>query len=183
MANWEIVNESMKQNKKQYVKDKMKTLTNSSNFRRIMYCNKWICRQRNKIFAIISRIGVVDDRWDVLGSISNRIARMIYPNLIFNSNSFRRRFLVTYIHFSFWIFSIKDIGLIIGIFVLQLLLQLLSLQLFFVNSIIAFGSLNTYLVHFLNCSLCRIQCWHIPLRRLPVLKNNLTSQMNSCNNK
>jgi hypothetical protein len=132
---------------------------------------------------MISCIGVVDNRWDVLGSISNRIARMRYPNLILNSNSFRRSFLVTYIHFIFPIFGIKDIGLIIGIFVLQLLLQFLSLQLFFMNSIVAFGSLNTYLVHFLNCSLHLIQCWHCPLRHLPVLKNDLTSQMNSCNNK
>ncbi len=49
VINSEWIDETKQNNKT--LKDKMKTLTNSSNLRRIIYCNKWNSRQTNKIFC------------------------------------------------------------------------------------------------------------------------------------
>jgi hypothetical protein len=139
------------------MKQSTKTLTNSSNFRRIIYCNKCTCRQRksgvdyrcNVLHSIRNCIPVLHPIAD-LHSISNSNTRMTYSFLAQNSNSFRRRFSVRDLSFIFRICSVKDIGYIIGIIILQLLCQFLSLQLLFMKSVVAFGSLDTYLLHILN---------------------------------
>ncbi len=112
VINSEWIDETKQNNKT--LKDKMKTLTNSSNLRRIIYCNKWNSRKRNKIFAMIICIEVGDcntfaGRWDVFHSISNSIARMRDPIVFLNSNSFWKRFAVRYIHFIIRIFGLKEI--------------------------------------------------------------------------
>jgi hypothetical protein len=71
-----------------------------------------------KILVMIIRIEVGNcntfvRRWDVFHSISNSIASMTHPIVFLNSNSFRWRFAVGYIHFIIRIFGLKEIGLII----------------------------------------------------------------------
>jgi hypothetical protein len=139
------------------MKQSKKTLTNSSNFRRIISCNKSICRQNKRgvdhrchvLHSIRNCIVVLHSITD-LHSNSNSNTRMTYCFLAQNSNSFRRRFLVRFIPFIFRICGIKDIGYIIGIIIPQLLCQFLLLQLLFTRSVVAFGSLDTYLLHLLN---------------------------------
>ncbi len=142
----------------------MKTLTKSSNLRRIIYCNKLNSRRRNEIVMMIICIEVGScntfrRRGDVLHSIRNSIGTMTLHHFpeqqlfqvvvcgwllpLHNQNLWPQ---------SYWVHNLNlhsPTSFPISFF-----------KLCFADRVIAFGFLITNLFHSHSFSMCRFHCWH-----------------------